>query len=431
MVTTVVSSLATAYSTFLAASTGDRVLLANGTYNNSTRKSLTKNSSSAVVEFGAENVGGAIITGQPIDLPANNTIFRGFDLQYSITTAGGTYVTIDGSDCQMTRNKIHFGNIASPGEQKWIRSKANNFTFDHNEVYGKTTVEDMLLVSKSSTEGITGNRCLYNYFHDFVQNPTDTKSEVIRFGESSMAWVDFSGEIAYNLIQDIDADTEVISVKCSNVNIHHNTLKNTGGSIVLRQAYNCTLNANTLINTGIRIYGSGHTITRNQIINNSMGGVSRPFYMGSADREDIPTVSGGSTPGTPGQVVALNAHYARTKNNYIANNIWANGNSSSGLIFMLGADASETFQPTGNTITANIIQASTGTLTDELSGTNPASWAANTVSNNILYATGTATAGDMPTTGYTAVNPNLTQLADGSYRCSLYLDTTEVGPAAP
>ncbi len=410
------SDLTSAYAHFQSASAGDHILLTNGTYNNPTRKSLTKTTGSTVT-FAAQNTGGVTITGQPIDIPDDNTIFQGFDLQYNISTADGTYVTIDGAGCQYTRNKIHFANIASPGAQKWIRIKGNNCTFDHNEVYGKTTIEDMVLASNTGG-GPTGCKVLYNYFHDFIQNPGDTKSEVIRFGNSDLAYSDFNGEIAYNRIENIDADTEVISIKCTNVNIHHNTIKDTLGSLVLRQAYNCTVTANVLINTGLRVYGSGHTITRNQIIDDSVGGVSRPMFIGSADVEDLP-------------VATLNANYARFKNNVISNNIWANGNSSSSTIFMLGDDGNKLFQPTGNTITNNIIQASTGTLTDAISGTHPADWAANTVANNILYPTGTAVVGDMPTSGYKQQNPNLKRLADGSYRCAYYVDVPEVGIFAP
>lgn len=422
------SDLTSAYAHFQDAAAGDHVLLTNGTYNNPTRKDLTKTTGSTVT-FAAQNTGGVTITGQPIDLPDDNTIFQGFDLQYNITTDGGTYVTIDGAGCQMTRNKIHFANIPSPGTQKWIRIKGNNCTFDHNEVYGKTTIEDMVLVDKNSSTAVTGCKILYNYFHDFIQNPGDTKSEVIRYGESTLAFLDFNGEIAYNRIENIDADTEILSIKCTNVNIHHNTFKDTLGSLVLRQAYNCIVTANVLINTGLRFYGSGHTITRNQIIDDSVGGVSAACVIGSGDLEDLEFSAG--VAGTPGQVIPSNSNYARVKSCIISNNIWANGNASSGNIVALGNDGSRAFQPTGNTITNNIVQASTGTLTHAITGSFNASWSANTVSGNILYPTGTATVGDMPGGGYTNTNPNLKRLVDGSYRCAYYVDAAEVGPLSP
>ncbi len=425
------SSLTTAYAHFLAAADNDHVLLTNGTYNNPTRKALTKTDASATATFAAQNTGGVIITGAPIDIPSNKTIFQGFDLQYSGVGDNGTYVTIDGTDCQFTRNKCHFANVLpSPAETKWIRIKGNNCTFDHNEVYNKTSRDDMILVDKNSSTAVTGCRILYNFLHDFTDDQSSpTLSEVIRYGESTTAFLDFSGEVAYNRIQDIDSDTEVISIKCSNVNLHHNTLVDTNGAIVLRQAYNCTVTANVLLNSGLRAYGSGHTFTRNQIIDNSVGGVSRSMVMGSAVVEDLELSPG--VPGSAGVVIPSNADYARFKNNTVSNNIWANGNASSSIIVLLGDDGSESFQPTGNIITNNIIQASTGTLTDAVAGTNPASWAANTVYGNILYPTGSATVGDMPASGYTETNPNLKRLTDLSYRCAYYVDSTEVGPLSP
>jgi hypothetical protein len=401
------SDLTSAYAHFQAAAAGDHILLTNGTYNNPSRKSLTKTTGSTVT-FAAQNTGGVSITGQPIDITDNNTIFQGFDLAYNI--ASGDYVTISGDDCHYSRNKIHFANIGSPGTMKWVRATGDRCTFDHNELYDKTTIDDMFLA-----QGGTGHKCLYNYFHNFIQNPSDTKSEVIRYGNSNLAYDDFDGEVAYNRIETIDADVEVISIKCTNVNVHHNTLINTLGCIVLRQAYNCKVNNNILINSGMRIYGSGHEVTKNQVIDNTGTGSTRSLILGTGDVEELP-------------VATLNANYARTKNCTISNNIFANGNSSTTSILALGDSTTRTFQPTGNTITNNIIQASTGTLADAVS---TASWTANTVTGNILYPTGTAVVGDMTAGGYTNTNPQLKRLADGSYRCAYYVDIAEVGPLSP
>lgn len=417
------SDLTSAYAHFQSAAAGDHVLLTNGTYNNPTRKSLTK-TTSGVVTFAAQNTGGVTITGAPIDLPSNYTIFQGFDLQYTQPT--GDFVTISGSNVQFSRNKVNFEN--GSGSQKWIIVSDNDITIDHNEFFDKTSLDDMILVGGGSAQRL---RCkiLYNYIHDFYA--PGTPAEPIRLGSSVTAYIDFAAEIGWNRFENIDADTEIISAKSSGNNIHHNTLKNCDGAIVLRQAYNCIVTANVCINSGIRIYGSGHTITRNQIIDNTRSGVSRSLVIGSGDVEDLETTPGSGVAGSPGNIIGSNANYARVKNCVISNNIWANGNSTSGDIVELGNDASRLYQPTGNTITSNIIQASTGTLTKAITGTHPASWAANTVTGNILYPTGTAVVGDMPSSGYTNTNPNLKRLTDGSYRCAYFVDTYEVGPFSP
>ncbi len=404
MVDIIATSLTSAYTSFLNANTNDRILLADGVYNNATRKSLTKNTS-GVVTFGAQNVGGVTITGQPIDLPSNNTIFRGFDLVYSVSS--GNYVSISGTGVQFTRNKCHFAN---PGTlQKWIQISANDCVFDHNECYSKTNDDVLLLIVKSPPIA-TGVQVLYNYFHDIVGVDNDT--ECIRVGNSNQCTHTANAIIAYNRFENISADPELISVKNSFVNIHHNTAVNCDCSIVLRQCTDVTVNANTLINCGIRMYGKNHIITRNQIIENSHAQQQQALVIGNGDVEEYP-------------VDTSNAVYARVKNCTIENNIIASKNATSANIFQFGYPSGNTFTPTGNIIRSNIITASTGKLTDE---SGSADFNDNTVENNILYATGTATIGDMPSSGYTAVNPNLTQMTDLSYRCASYRATNEVGP---
>lgn len=423
MTTTIFTNLGSAISAFDSAATGDKILLANGTYNNPSRLSLTK-STGGIVTFAAENTLGATITGAPIDLPEDNTIFQGFDLQYTQPT--GDFVTISGSGVQFRRNKVNFEN--GSGSQKWLIISDNDITIDHNEMFDKTSLDDMILVGGGSAQRL---RCkiLYNYIHDFYA--PGTPAEPIRLGSSVTAFIDFAAEIGYNRFENIDADTEIISAKSSGNNIHHNTLINCDGAIVLRQAYNCIVNSNIMINAGLRFYGSGHTITKNQIIDNTHSGVSRSCVIGSGDVEDLETTPGSGIAGTPGNIIGSNANYARVKNCTITNNIWANGNATSGDIFELGNDGSRSFQPTGNTITGNIITASTGTLTKAITGTNPADWTANTVYSNILYPTGTAVVGDMPGGGYKQQNPNLKRLDNLAYRCAYFMDLSEVGPFAP
>ncbi len=429
----VVSSLANAYTAFTSAANGDRVLLTDGTYDvGGSDHNLTKTSSSAVVKFMAQNRGGVILTGHPINLTSNNIIFEGFDLQYSQTS--GNYITIDGANCQMTRNKIHLGNIASPGVMKWIEVENDDFLFDHNEVYNKTTVDPMFQL----TGQVHRCRIIRNYFHDFIQNPGDTRSEVIRMGHSSYSYLDFDCEIAYNLIENIDADTEIISMKCTNVELHHNTLKNTLGSIVMRQCHNIIVRDNVLINTGIRFYGNGHLITRNKVLNVSSGGVSRPLYMGSANVEDTETVDGNGILGTFGVQTDPNGSvtYARCKNNTITNNYFNNGNSSSGIKILLGADlnggtdGTRQLQPTNNIIVGNIVIASSGTLTDDIDGTYPSDWTLNTVSGNILIATGTAVIGDMPSSGYVTSSDRMNCLME-NLQDVIELTPVDVGVDAP
>lgn len=427
-------SLTTAYSNFSSALPGDIVQLTPGVYSQSGRKNLTK-STTGVVTFRSQYPQAAIIKGDPIDIGSQNTIFEGFDLQFDIGSQNDvTIVSINGNNSIYTRNRIHFLNPGTSSlEQCWVQSKANDVEFSYNEVYNKTCVDDMFLASKNSTTPITGNRVLHNWFHHFTQNPADTQSEVVRIGESAMAMVDFNAEVAYNKVSDCDADTEVYSIKASGVNVHHNNILDAGGSIVLRQAHDCLVRNNVIKGGGgIRFYGHGHIIELNQILDNDeSGGVNSCLFIGSADRPEYVTVQGGSTPAVPGQVIGLNNHYAQTKDNIIKWNIISNGSSDNDNLILLGNDAADLYQPINNTFEDNIILASTGTMTHAITGTNPASWAAQTsLQRNVMRPTGTATIGDIPSSAYTNVDLQLQRHPDGTYRCVFALSPKEVGVEA-
>ena len=417
MVDTIVSTLATMFSGSYTAAAGGNVLLQDGTYANTAR--VTLRATAVPVRVAAQNRGGAIITGFPIDIGSSGLIFEGFDLRFS-GQYNTDFVRLDNVSGAFRRNKLMFDNQTS-GDLKWLIARKDNIMIDHNEFSGKTTVDDIVLIGGSTF--VRGCKVLNNHFHDFTET-SSTKSESIRVGESSMAFMDFDCEIAYNRFDTIDADTEVMSIKCQNVNIHHNTLEQTNGSIVLRQAYNCKVNNNTLINGGIRVYGTGHEITKNQVIRNTMGGgVSRPLFLASANVADLQTASG--TPGASGITIPLNADESQVRACTISNNLFVNDDQSTGNLCILGDNAAEAFQPSGNTITFNVITASLGTLTNAISGA--VGWNVNTISGNILYPTSTAIVGDMPAAGYTNVDPALKRLDDQTCRCSYVLTASDVG----
>lgn len=430
------SSWATALSHLLGSADGDIVQLTNGSYDvGSSVATLDKTDASAEVTFKAQNRGGAVLTNRGINLTGAKITVEGFDMQFGTASSSVDIIAVNGDDCRMTRNRITATNPGSSVLQKWIHDKANNFIFDYNYVYGKRCIDDMFLMDKSTTVAISGCQILHNYFYDFVQLPGDTRSEVIRIGQSTMAMMDFDAEIAYNRIEQCDADTEVISVKASNVNIHHNTLVDTLGSIVLRQAHNCRVKYNNIFgdNGMIRLYGHGHEVEYNQLFGTSIAGVASPVWIGSADLEEYEITTG--VPAVAGDIIPSNSNYARTKNCKISHNIIDNGNSLSDSFIKLGDnnDGSNLrqLQPINNEIKYNYIVASDGDVGEARGGSFPASWSLNDVSNNMFSLTGSATDGDFPTSGYVVGVLPLLKHPDGTYRCVYRMGTDNTGPDAP
>lgn len=414
-----------------AANTGDEIHMDNGAKNNSSRTALVTGASGEII-VKSQNLHGAVLTGAPIDINSPNIRFEGFDLQWSNTSTD--YFIINADNVKVRRCKIHFANEANGVERKWVRWKADNGLFEKNEVFNKTTRDAMFLASVNSTTPLTGMKVLNNKFHDFVDvTASPTTSEIIRIGESSMAMMDFDSEVAYNQIYDCAADTEVMSIKSSGNNIHHNNLINTGGSIVLRQAHDCFVESNILFNSGLRMYGHGHKIRNNQVIENTLGGVSRCLFMASGDVSefwtDFPHTTGPVA--NPGEIIALNAYEPQLKDCEITGNWFMQNAASSNIMWLLGDSGSQEFQPDNNTISNNIVQASAGTVGDAVSGTFPANWGDQIMSGNRFNLSGSAVVGDIPGGVYTLEDPKLSRLAGGAYRCAYILTDAEVGPLAP
>ena len=419
MVTVVYSGLAAWISGVAGGVAGDSHELDDGSYSGA---ALNMAGVSGVTAK-SKNRGGAILTGGPLSINGNGMTFEGFDLQYIRAT--GDFISFNGTACRFTRNKCHFDNTGT-GDQKWLFIKADNVMIDHNEIYGKTTVDDMLLVG-GGTQRRSG-RILYNHFHDFTEI-SSTKSEALRIGESSMVFIDFGCEVAYNLFETIDADTEVISVKSNNNNLHHNTFRNTNGSLVLRQAIHNHVHDNVFINSGLRVHGNDHTVDHNYFIRNSLGGVSRSLFLASATVADHIIQSGtNNNAGSSGTAIALNVDEAKVYNCNIHSNTFVMDDQATGFIVMLGDSSSEPIQPTSNFFSYNIIQSLDGTLTNAISGA--VGWSHNILSGNILYISGAAALGDMSTSGFFNVNPQVISRS-GWARCAYVLNSGDVGVNAP
>jgi hypothetical protein len=425
------TSWSTALSDYDNASNGDNIILVDGTYNIGTSVvNITKANAAAIATLKAQNRGGAILQGRGLNLADDNEIIKDFDMQFTSASNSIDIIAVNGDNCQMSRNRITATNPGAGILQKWVHDKANNFLFDHNYVYGKRCIDDMFLMDKSSTAAISGCGVFYNYFYDFVQLPGDTRSEVIRIGQSAMAMMDFNAEIAYNRIELCDADTEVMSIKSCANNIHDNTLVNIGGSICLRQAHNCFIENNTIINGGIRLCGHGHTVKGNQIIEDSEGGVSRPLYFMSGDVSefwtDYPHTTGPVA--VPGQIITANTYEPQCRDCDIIGNSFFQNDILNDIMWVMGNDASEAYQPITNNIIGNRVVASKGTVGTAVTGTNPASWASNTVTGNILDLSGTAVPGDLPSGSYYLAHIVVPRLPNGAYRCSSYVSPSMVGP---
>jgi poly(beta-D-mannuronate) lyase len=269
----------------------------------------------------------------------------------------------------------------------------------------------------------------HNYFHD--HSGSGTPAEAYRIGSSESAWLDFQAEVSYNRFERISGETELATNKGSGINIHDNTFLDCNSSLTLRHGNNNRVEDNLFIHSGLRIYGHGHIVRGNQIIDDPNNQLRQSLMIGAGtDANDS---------GSPGQPGSSNSIHAQVRDTLIENNIIVNSiDIGSRVNLQLGfGSIISPYPPIDNNIRNNIIY---GTNTGTLTGVdNDASWADNNVSGNIVYATGSASSGNMPSEN---IDPLLQRDADGIYRFTanspqqwtqnyVLLRPADVGPMAP
>ncbi len=389
MATATVNNIPSLLSTANSASTGDVIILTDGTYINTPRTSIKK--SGVIVK--ALNQGKAIIKGSPIDLAANDIEFSGFDLQYSSTDQ--TVIKIS-SGCKLLRNKIHFTNSITT-RQDWIVVSGNNCQIEDNEIFSKTGMGNFILVGGGSAI-ITGTKIRNNKIHD-QSGGSGNGAEAIRLGSSATAKAAFNSDISGNTLEKCSTtDDELITVKSSNNDIHDNHFINCNSGITFRHGSFNKYRNNININTGLRIYGHNQEVTGNQFLRDSNSQIKQ-VVVGNGDSAD------------DGILGKSNAIYSQVHDCIIQNNYFI-GEDVDPYYLLCWGYGTRSFRPINNKIINNIFTASKGTLAHTKDG---ASWSGNTVTGNTVWVTGTAVIGDMPVSGYVKKDPQLIKNPDGTY----------------
>ncbi|WP_435747502.1 polysaccharide lyase 6 family protein [Microbacterium sp. PMB16] len=277
-----------------------------------------------------------------------------------------------------------------------VMVRADDTVIEYNHFHGKSTLGIFLGVEGAgSTEMAENVHIHHNYFsdHSFAG---DNGGEPIRLGVSPRALSSAHAVVEYNLFERTNGDPEAISVKSSDNTIRFNTIRDSGGGIVLRHGNRTRVESNHIIRglRGIRLYGNDHVIVNNYI----------------AETADTALVLGAGT---------VRDHYegepstSRTKND-AADRIRVALNTFVGNTGGIAGETHRPLEPRDCVIVDNIVQGDTGVLAS-VPLSQGFTWA-----GNILW--GAAADGDAPATGFTRVDPKLTRDA---------ADVLRIGPSSP
>jgi poly(beta-D-mannuronate) lyase len=171
-------------------------------------------------------------------------------------------------DSRLTNTAIIGYNPADPKiRYYWVELTGQRIRVDHNLFQGQNHSGPTILVQRETPDA---NQHLIEYNHFLDRAPGSGNGfESIRLGSSKQAQSDSASVVQYNLLERANGEIEAISVKSGGNTIRYNTLRDTLGSITLRNGSGNKVIGNVFIGgrlsgaLGIRVMGAGHTISDN------------------------------------------------------------------------------------------------------------------------------------------------------------------------
>lgn len=333
----------------------------------------------------AQSVGGVTLTGAESFRLAgtHDVVIRGFVFTQSTTLE----LPADCQSITLSRNDFQLADIEG---LHCVMVRADDTVVEYNHFHAKSTLGVFLGVEGGgSTEMAQNVHIHHNLFSDHSFAGANG-GEPIRLGVSPRALSSAHAIVEYNLFERANGDPEAISVKSSDNTIRFNTIRDSGGGIVLRHGNRTRVESNHIIrgDRGVRIYGNDHVI-----VNNYIGETAdTAFVLGAGTLRDHfegePSDSRRKNDAADRVRIALNTVY---------------GNA--------GAVRCETHRPITPedcVVVDNIFHGDVGALSD-VTNSIGFTWA-----GNIFW--GASPDGDMPASGFSRVDPRLGKDADDVWR---------------
>ena len=376
-----VSNLTDLRSAIASADPGDVIILANGTYNNTSSISLGRQgTASAPIVVRAQSVGGAILTGSAgfSFSGAAYVELSGFVFRHS----AGTSMPTGSHHCRLMRNVF---DVSTGGGTNFVTVAGDDHEVGYNTFRDKNNEGQMLTVNGPSGSAMAQRTWIHhNYFLNFL--PTGgNNAGALHIGHSGKSLTAAHCTVEYNLFVNTRGENEgSITSKVSSCTYRYNTFGAQAEELSLRHGNNMQVYGNFFIGSqgGLRIFGDDH-----RIFNNYFEGNAKAISVGNGDC-NIP----------PG---ALTCH-DRPDRVHITFNTFVNNSRN---LFMQGRTGGS--GATGLVIANNIIVG--GPQAGDFAGPTPGA----TYSGNVLWNTSAGSLG-----GTTTMNPMLVEDGNSVFRLS-------------
>jgi len=378
--TITVSSIADLQTAINKAKPGDQLMLTDGVY--TTTEDIIVNNKGIEkkpITIAAQNLGKAEITGKggfSLVSPAAYITIRGFKFTHAASRAK---TGIGTSFCRFTQNVFE-----TPGVGEDLTVAGSDQEVDYNTFQNKNALGRFIAIRGQGKQIAQRLHIHHNYFNSFSSQGGKNGAEAFQFGLSGFSLSSSNSIVEYNLFERCEGENELISVKASAVTLRYNTIRDCPAQFTLRHGNKSLIYGNYFFNTpGLRIFGDDHLIYSNYFEN-----CSTAIVVGNGDGE----VADGAQ---------LTAH-DRPDRVLIAFNTLVNNKDN-----IVQTGRKNGMGATHITVANNIIQG--GGPAASISGPyTDSKWQGNIV----FHVKGM---GNMPSEGYTMVDPKLVKTAAGAY----------------
>ncbi len=263
------------------ANPGDEIVLANGIWGNIQIRLTANGTKDKPITLRAETPGKVYIQGaSDLKLGGDYLIVDGL---YFINGSSPSRAVIEFAiDKDKVANHSIVTNCVIEGYNKsqrnqtdlWVLFKGRHNQMDHCYLEGKSNRGPTVRVD------LEGNRNIKNY-HKIINNhfgPRPPKggpsAETLQIGNSYTSMCPSYTLVANNLFDRCNGEVEIISSKTNFNEFRNNVFYKSEGSLVTRHGNYCTVDGNYFIGDenseqigGVRLIGTGHTVTNNYFYN--------------------------------------------------------------------------------------------------------------------------------------------------------------------
>jgi poly(beta-D-mannuronate) lyase len=363
------------------AAPGDTIVVANGSYVTSgTIAIAAAGTKERPIVIAAETTGGVEIKGEGgfrLARPAAYVAIRGFVFTHQ---AGEMEIPAGVHHCRITRNVFE---LAVADRARYLSVSGDDNEIDHNTFRNKSTEGQMLQVQGPGSREMAQRTWIHhNYFHDFA-NSRRNNSSALHVGHSARSMTSAYAVVEHNLFVRTQGENEgAICNKASDNVYRFNTFGDDSTELSLRHGKRCLVYGNFFLGgNGLRFFSHDHRIYSNYFEN------CRPA---------IAIGNGGATI-PPGP---LTSHERPERVQVVYNTLVNNRQNVRMSARRNGLGATDLVFANNIIVGGNTAVSIDGPLA------NP-KW-----EGNILWSNGGG-AGDMPASGFTAVDPQLAR-ADGT-----------------